>query len=368
MFGNTIKRMRAFAWAALLFAAVLGLGLLLNAYAIGNTPQPSSVKNVILFIGDGMGVEHVRAGNIKKGGPMVFETFEHVGRNRTASLSVEESKEGYTDSAAGGTAMSTGVRTYNSMVARDKNNKDLPTIIETAAKLGYKTGVVSSDEIDGATPASFLSHAYERHMSAEILNNMIAGCPADLIIGQTPDNFDTYAPGFVSKGFTVVTDHKQLNRDAKRLLGTFPIFAEDLGYETANLDQLVAFALDFLDNDKGFVLMVEGANIDKRSHLNVAGWMMKELMAFDEAVQVAVDWAKGRDDTLIMVTADHETGGLSIGPGANAANIVESLGFSTGTHTGADVGYYATGMDSDLFQPAIENIDIHKAMMQAIKA
>lgn len=369
---------------ALAIAFIFSIGFGLNSLLFRGDAAAgeSQIKNVILFIGDGMGQEHVKAGAIYKGAPLSFQSFEHQGRNVTASRSVLDGLEGFTDSAAGGTAMATGKKTYNSMVARSKANKDakttydLKTIIETASEMGYRTGVVTSDGIEGATPASFLSHADERHQYDAILKSM-ANSPADLIIGESPDKVDInkYIARFEANGFTYVDASVRLDKSAPRLLGTFPIFAEDLGYGTANLDDLTAFALDYLDNDNGFVLMVEGANIDKRSHDHNPAHMLRELMGFDQAVKAAMDWSAGRSDTLILVTADHETGGIQIENGATRENIADKITFhsdryESGTymHSNADVFYFATGMSSDLFKPTINNVDIYKAMAQAIGA
>ena len=321
-----------------------------------NINNDQKIKNVIMFIGDGMGVNHVDAGGILKGEPLVFdvtdEKWTYHAYSNTDSLTsngftLDESKSllkpdenptlydgspspydpnvslgtsgnitSYTDSAAGGTALATGFKTTNGRIALDINGKPYENLVEIAKELNKKAGVVSSDTLVGATPATFLAHVEERHLSERIIEST-ANSPVDLILVENDDSYEDnkakYESLYKSKGFDNITyEVNNLNKNASRILGLFDgiVTEQNDARGVPTLKDLVVFALDYLDNEEGFFLMVEGAKIDKKSHSNQAKLMLQELLAFDEAVEVAMEWANNRNDTLMVVTADHETGGM----------------------------------------------------------
>ena len=316
-----------------------------------NINKDGKIKNIILFIGDGMGPNHVSAGEIYKGEQFVFSnnddpSWTFHGYSNTDSLTslgftLDETKSllrpeenpslyddmpspygnslssgsitCYTDSAAGGTALSTGIKVTNSRIAKDIFGNDLTSILDIAHAFNKKTGVVTTDNLAGATPASFLANAYERHLYDDIIKST-ATSNADLIIAQTlsnwEDNKSTYEDLYKTNGFdNIAYSLEELNIDSNRELCLLPAILP-FGDRTPTLSELTMYALDSLDNENGFFLMVEGSNIDKQSHSNQTVAMLNELLGFEEAVKQAYMWAKGRDDTLIIVTADHETGAL----------------------------------------------------------
>lgn len=317
-----------------------------------NINEDSKIKNVILFIGDGMGPNHVTAGEIYAGREFTFQdennsNWTFHGYSNTDSLTSqgftldetksllrpEENKSlyddmpspysgnslssgsitCYTDSAAGGTALSTGVKVTNSRIGKDIFGQDLTNIVEIAAGLNKRTGVVTTDNLAGATPASFMAHVGERHYYDEIIES-IAKSPTDLIISQTLSNWENkkteYETLFRNSGFdNICYSTENLDVNSNRELCLLPAILPD-GDRTPSLSELTTYALDTLDNEEGFFLMVEGSNIDKQSHSNQTVAMLKELLGFEEAIKATELWAEGRDDTLIIVTADHETGGL----------------------------------------------------------
>ena len=315
------------------------------------TYEHKTYKNVILFIGDGMGVTTVEATRIYNGGHLAmtdYFDFELLAYSRTDSITstgfaYDESKnlidpgvneelyDGtpspygsdslgtsgnitlYTDSAAGGTALATGQLTTNSRLAMDQFGNPITSILEQASGLGKKTGVLTSDTIDGATPAAFLSHVGARHDKSGILQS-IATSPADLIIGQEPsemkNNRSTYTSLYESKGFDVTFKADDLDINSSRIFSAIPGILPQ-GIFTPTLEDLTIFSLDYLDNDEGFFLMVEGANIDKQAHANQSILVIEETLGFDHAINAARHWVGDRKDTLIVITADHETGALS---------------------------------------------------------
>ena len=326
-----------------------------TAYAVEIDETPiiqKRYKNVILFIGDGMGPNHVDAGGIYLGESLCFDVINenwayHAYSNTdsltSAGFALDESKsllrpeenkslydgtpnpygEGslgvggnittYTDSAAGGTALATGVKVTNSRIGQDVFGNSIENLVEIASSLNKKAGVVTSDEVVGATPASFLAHAGDRHQSEEILND-IAQSNADLVLAKTcsayKNNKSSFDTMYQTVGYRVVNDKNSLDKSSDKIIGLFNGVAPETDPRIPSLEELTVFALDYLDNEEGFFLMVEGANIDKQSHSNQTKLMMKELLGFNDAVKAAEQWANGRDDTLIIVTADHETGGL----------------------------------------------------------
>lgn len=346
----------------------------------------TSYKNVIMFIGDGMGPNHVDAGGVYLGKSLCFDVtddnwkyhaYSNTDSRTSEAFTLDESKSlirpelnktlydgtpspydkntvigtsgnitTYTDSAAGGTALSTGVKTTNSRIGMDIDGTPLENLVEIAKDLNKKTGVVSSDEIVGATPSSFLVHVGERHLSDEILTQ-IATSKADLVLAKTTDAYknakEKYDGMFNTNGYSVINEKSQLSVNGDKMIGIFPGVAPKTDPRIPSLAELTVFALDYLDNDEGFFLMVEGANIDKQSHSNQTKLMLNELLGFNEAIEAAMAWAEGRDDTLMVVTADHETGALSYNrETATQETIVKDIKWDSQNHsrTRVDIAVY----------------------------
>ena len=345
-------------------------------------------KNIIMFIGDGMGPNHVDAGGIYLGKPLCFDVTDenwtyHAYSNTDSltsqgftydtsksllrpeenaslydgtpspydsnvSLGASGNITTYTDSAAGGTALATGVKVTNSRLGMDIDGKPLENLVEIASNLGKKAGVVSSDELVGATPSSFLVHVGERHMEDAIIKG-VAASPADLVLTQNPASFknnkEAYESLYAQNGFSIAYTKDQLNPSVERQVGLFDLvsYKQDARPQVASLEDLTVYALDYLDNEEGFFLMVEGAKIDKKSHSNDAKNMMNELIGFNNAVEAATEWADARDDTLIVVTADHETGGLYYDrENTTKETIVSDIKWKTYNHsrTRVDIAVY----------------------------
>ena len=371
---------------------VLTLLVLLNLCLVADSSNlevvesTSAYKNVIVFIGDGMGPNHVDAGEVLLGREFCFnqtnddwtyhaysntDSLTSVGftldtskslirpelnqslydgtpspYDPSVSLGASGNITTYTDSAAGGTAIACGVKVTNSRLGMDVLGNDIENLVEIAKGLNKKAGVVTSDEIVGATPASFLAHVGERHMAAEILEDIAAG-NADLVLGKNNDEYKNnqskYETLFTNAGFDISYDRSTLNTESDRVLGVFPKVTYQEDPRVPTLAELTVFALDYLDNEEGFFLMVEGANIDKQSHAHQTRLMLKELLGFEEAVQAAQDWASERDDTLIVVTADHETGGLHYDrDNTSAQTIANDIKWLTYNHsrTRVDIAVY----------------------------
>lgn len=340
----------------------------------------SNIKNVIVFIGDGMGMNHIKASEIYADRKMTFndpnnEKWSYHAYSNTDSLTsngftLDESKSlidpalnaslyddmpspygsganlssgnitTYTDSAAGGTAISTGVKVTNSRIGKDVLGNNLTNLVEIANGLDKKTGVISTDTLAGATPASFLSHAHDRYQTDDIITSA-SNSNANLIITKNLSDWTNkqseYESLYKNNGFeNICYDVNSLNIESENEICLLPAIMPD-GDRTVQLAELTAYALDKLDNENGFFLMVEGANIDKQAHSNQTLSMIKELLSFEHAIKTAQLWADGRNDTLIIVTADHETGALTIKDNANKDNILDNMKYLSSNHSRARV-------------------------------
>ena len=301
-----------------------------DAIAFGNTKNP---KNVIFMVGDGMGPSFNTAyryyknkPGAKKMTPTAFDKYLK-GTNRTYS---NDPKENVTDSAAGGTAFATGHKTYNGSISVDNDKKPLKSVLEYAKEQGKSTGLVTTAEVTDATPAVYAAHVDDRDKKDEIAqqfyNDKINGQhKVDVLLGGGSKYFGKenghLTEKFQKDGYDYVTNKTDLaNSKSDQVLGLFAEKNMPLQIDAPQQNPLLAdmeeSALSKLEkNDKGFFLMVEGASIDKSGHPNDITGVMSEMSGFDKAFQNAIDYAKNHKDTLVVATADHSTGGLSIAKG-----------------------------------------------------
>ena len=303
---------------------------------------------VILFIGDGMGLNHVYNSELYFEESMYFSGFETKTTVDTNSLS-----SGYTDSAAAATAMATGQRVENGYLAISGSN-NLTSITELAKEAEYGTGVVTSDDITGATPAGFSAHANSRNNSAEILLSQKES-KLDLLLGS--GNHSKYKGLFEEKGWTWVESFSQLATDSKRYVSLFQdVVPQNPTDVKPTLTQLACFAIDYMEANypTGYFLMIEGAKIDKASHSNDIQAMLENMADFNNAVK-AVDekLALIGGGYSIIVTADHETGDLQ--KAESKEKITAGL-YRSAKHTAKDVGlYFRSTLD---FTPSFLNNEV----------
>ena len=295
-----------------------------------HTKSPE-IRNVIFLIGDGMGVSYTSAYRYLKNDPSTtiaertaFDPYL-VGQQMTYP---EDAKENITDSASAATAMSSGVKTYNAAIAVDNDKSEVKTVLEAAKERGKSTGLVATSEITHATPASFGAHDESRkNMNAiadDYFKERINGKhKIDVLLGGGKSNFVRpdvdLTKAFQKDGYSYVTDLNQLQGDKnKQVLG---LFADgglpkriDREHSVPSLEQMTNAAITRLDsNKKGFFLMVEGSQIDWAGHDNDIVGAMSEMEDFERAFKAAIDFAKKDKHTLVVATADHSTGGYSIG-------------------------------------------------------
>lgn len=442
----------------------IGLGLLLFFVSSCSDSDNSKPKNIILFIGDGMGYNHVDvASHFQYGevGKQIYESFpvkfgmttHMIGGTEfnpdSANAYLNFIKKKPTDSAASGTALATGSKTTNASLSVDSSKTKLLTILERAELINKSTGVVSTVPFCNATPAAFVAHNESRYNYLEIAKEMILESKVEVIIGggnphYNPDgsqvktindrvegskeSYDRTTgdksqqkideelykyvggksvwnllvsgeAGADSDGdgekdsWLLIQDRKLFQKYSegetpKRLLGVFMSgqstqierdnsldtgepFSSPLNEYVPTLTEMTLVAINVLDNNEnGFVLMCEGGAIDWVAHSNLLGKTIEEQIDFNDAVEAACNWVEKNsswDETLIIVTADHETGYL-VGPNSateevekkiigNGKGKLPSVEWLSTHHTNMLVPFYAKGKGSELFRTAIKGYD-----------
>jgi len=360
------------------FIFLLGVIVFVSTVWVGVAQaQP---KNVIFFIGDGMGPEHVKAARYYAGSALSFESFPYDGEVTTYSADHGGANPGATDSAAAGTALATGVKVNNGVVsmAYPGDHSELETLLEYYKELGKSTGLVTTTFMTHATPATFGAHEPSRDNLDEIADDYRLQTQPNVLFGGGANGM-TIAE-FENAGYTVKTcwdvgrdgipdddGLKWVDTEAETMVsGQFG--STHLPYEPdvedlPHLSEMTYTALRILDNDPdGFFLMVEGGLIDKASHRAknepiYTHKMILEMVEFDNAVQEAIDWAAGRTDTLILVTADHETGGLTV-ISDNGQGNDPTVTWETTGHTDTDVPVYSWGVNSEMIYTTMDNTDM----------
>jgi alkaline phosphatase len=331
--------------AVLILTAILSTGCKWTSRTESSASNDSP-KNIILFIGDGMGVAQVYAGMTRSDHPFNIERFPYSGFSKTWSAD-----DYITDSAAGGTALACGTKTNNGMIGMGPDSVILHSILEVAHSNGLATGVVSTSAITHATPASFVAHNAGRGNYEDIARDFLNGS-VDLFIGGGENHFRARKDSadltvkLKEQGFDVVYNLEDLKKSGSaKLAGLLakehmPTVSEGRGDALA---QMTAKAIETLGrNDKGFVLMVEGSMIDWGGHEKNIDYLVSEMIDLDSAVGVALDYAAKNKNTLVVLTADHETGGLTINGGSIAEHKIEA-GFSGGGHTAVMVPVFSYG-------------------------
>ena len=338
-------------------------------YKIGTFRQKfcrKKPKNVILMIGDGMGIAQIYAGMTANRGNLFLNNFRHVGFSKTYSAN-----RYVTDSGAGGTAIATGHKTNNSSIGVDSVKRPVPSIIETAQANGMATGIVVTTNILDATPAAFVAHVPERSMMPEIAVEFAETGP-DVFIGGGIEYFKDRNDGrdllaeLPDKGYMVCDTITELVKVKSGKLAGF-LTENKVSKRGDQLQVTSKVALDILDDHKkGFFLMVEGSEIDGGGHSNDIAYTVDEMLDFDRAVGVALEFAARDRKTLVVVTADHETGGLTLLNGDIKSGKITGS-YSTTGHTGLMVPVFAYGPGAEEFGGIDENTSFFYKFMRLLK-
>lgn len=354
---------------------LLSLGLL--AACQPKEEQVTKPKNVILLISDGTGLSQISSAYYFKEGEPNYSRFENIGFIKTSS-----SKEDVTDSAAGATAFASGVKTYNGAVGVTPDSLDVPTLVEVVQDKEIKTGVVATSSIVHATPAAFYAHQVSRRYYDAIAQDLYES-DVDYFAGgglqffnKRKDSVDLVQK-IQDKGVYVNTEKlasiDEIKGKAKAgfLLAAdaMPKMQDNRGDFLPNATQL---GIDFLNNDKGFFMMVEGSQIDWGGHANDGDYAVAELIDFDNAIGKALDFAKKDGNTLVVVTSDHETGGFTLAAkkkktedGREYSDYSEiGITFSTGGHSATLIPVFAYGPGAEEFKGIYENNEIYHKILE----
>ena len=358
-------------------------------------PVEKKAKNIILLISDGMSLSQVSSYRLMKGGP---NERISVDKFPISGIVLTHSEDAIvTDSASSATAFSTGKKTNNGALGLDADNKVLENFTEIINRYGYVSSLISTSEITHATPAAYASHIDLRWKTDEISLQMMDSdvmtilgggrhffLPEDMG-GKRSDDLNLLEK--VKSSHTVLTKKSELESfnysNKGKVVGLFADEAlRDIDTpENHSFEPTSSEMLDFAINRSeqfnkngctGFFVMVEGSQVDWAGHANDINYLKREMKDFDEAVNTAMDYASNNQETLVIVTADHETGGLLIEPAtptdytAPEVKFSFNTGIGYGSHTGVPVPVYAYGPGSENFTGTLDNTDIFFAMIEAL--
>lgn len=324
-------------------------------------------KNIILFIGDGTGLSQVSASVFFNENEANYERFPVVGLIKTSAANSL-----ITDSAAGATAFASGIKTYNGAVGVDMDTTAVPTITENVSKKGLSTGVIATSSITHATPACFYAHVKSRGM-ADAIAQHLADSEIDFFAGGGLEFFNKREDGkdllsvLKRKGFYL--DTVSLKKRPEKKQG-FLLADDDMPTMLKGrgdfLPDATRTAIKVLSKNKvGFFLMVEGSQVDWGGHMNSGDYLISELLDLDKTIGVALDYAEKNGETLVIATADHETGGFTLSSDGDNYNKIRST-FSTGGHSATMVPVFAKGPGAELFGGIYENTEIYHKMMELL--
>ena len=332
-------------------------------------PKGKKVKNVVLMIGDGMSLMHVYSAWTANRGKLYLDNAQTIGLSKTYCLD-----ELITDSGAGGTAIATGQKTKYHYVGVDADGNELPSLITLSKAKGMSAGIAVTCRLWDATPADFCCHNIDRDDEYDLVADYVE-CGADYVVGGGAQKFENRPDGrnifkeLEAKGYQVARSWEEA-----KTIPSGKIFAvtepKDTPVPAERGDRLAQSALKGMDimskNKKGFFLMIEGSQLDDYGHFNDLDMLMQETHDFDRTVGKVFEWAAKDGETLVIVTADHETGGLTLVDGDLEKGEIQCK-FSTGSHSGVMVPVYAFGPGSELFTGMYENTAIFDKIVSLLK-
>ena len=352
-------------------SVIIALVMALSFMGCNPTPPDEGnveIKNIILLIGDGMGTEHIKAGSLVKDGGLYLETLPNRVLVETRSNNQET-----TDSSAAATAIATGVRINNGSVGVTPDGEELRTIVDIASELGKLTGIITTEELDGGTPMAFSAHNPNRRLPEQLSISAAQTSNVNLFLSTA-----SYKNIF-SQYYTYIDDVDKVSSAMDdKIIGNFKMNATAESGAKDSFDRMITEAIEYLSQgDEGFFLMAEGAHIDHGGEQQDIEYMLRELLAFDLGVKAAVEWAKQREDTIVLVTADHNTGGLVLAENATKENLFDldndnnpiNYEWTVLGHSPLDVYLYLYGITIDYLdyssfesESRIKNIDIFTIM------
>jgi alkaline phosphatase len=328
-------------------------------YAVDGKEVP--VKQILLLIGDGNGLAQISSGIVANGGELTLTQLRTIGLVKT-----QAADDFTTDSASGATAMSTGQKANNRALGLNASGDSIPNLPYFLSQKGFRTGLVTNDELTGATPAAFYAHHPERDAAVEIAGYLPTSA-LNLVIGGGGRHFKKEK--LSQAGFTLVSDLQELGEVKESRVAHFASEGGMPSMESGRgnfLSQAFLQASSYLGKGKSpFFLMLEAAKIDSGGHSNAPSTIVTELLDFDRAIAEAIRYADTHPGTLVLVTADHETGGVSIPQGDLERREVE-LAFHSDDHTGILVPLFAYGARSRAFAGVYDNTEIFHRLLKVI--
>ncbi len=328
-------------------------------------------KNVIFIIGDGMGPNDITLAQENVKGVydfgLVLNQIKNHGLATTHSADAD-----ITDSAASGTALATGVKTNNGYVGKDPAGNDLKNVAEIAREQGKKIGIITDEDLSGATPSAFVVHNITRDNSKELANAIVNFKPdvvmckdytstSALLEGDARTAFDNEY--LVAKDFRRFKETLDTDKNCeKSFFGFLDGFSTVASY---NLAQCAEVAFNRLKNDNGFFVMIESSGTDKYGHKNNINGKLNSVVTLDRTVAAALKFMKDNPDTLLIITSDHETGGVKL-PETEDQKLTELL--TVTEHTATPVRVFAVGKGTEYFKDkTVDNTDIAKFVIKAIQ-
>lgn len=334
-----------------------------NLNYVSNQQDNANVKNIILIIGDGMGENQVKVTEkygLAEGQKLDILKAEYRGLIDTNCLN-----NYVTDSAAAATAFATGVRTNYKRVGMDADGNELSTILDYAASLGKKTGVITTDVLNGATPLAFTAHGTDRYLNGDELIKSQLNSDTDILMGFGEADYFEYKSLIESNGYTYTNDRESMNGcSSSKMISVFNSNSK-LKDKMPTLPEMAKKTIDVLSkNDDGFVLVIEEGQIDKKCDAGEIDLMMDAVISLDKTLRVCLNFMRSNDETLVIVLADHETGGLVMKEGTpDSTWFTEEDRY----HTNVKVPVYAFGTKSKVFDNCdILNSEIYNIMKNCL--
>ena len=350
-----------------LIAVLIIITALFSNSCCSNSEQQTTqkAKNVIIMIGDGMGTAQVYSLILTSPEKTVFERFPYSGFSITKSASNE-----ITDSAAGGSAIANGVKTNNGVVGMNPDSIPVPSMLDIFAEQGKKTGVVVTCSVTHATPADFIAHNINRKDNEGIALEIAKKEKLDVLFGggkkyftERKDSLDLIGKMW-ENGWNIFDSLSQIeDNNARTMVLTCRRHMEKAPERGDFLPNATAKAIEMLDNENGFFLMVEGSQIDFACHDNDSTTLIEEMRDFNKAVEVALDFAEKDGNTLVVVTADHETGGLTIVDPEGKYTRTD-FKWSTKSHSAVFVPVFSYGPGAEKFSGIMDNTAIISKIME----
>lgn len=347
----------------------------------GETPEPidppvPGARRLILVIGDGMGAAQLQAASLYETGGeegLVLQSLPVRADVATGSASHR-----ITDSAAAGTALATAVKVQNGVIGLrlPGDGSDLVSITGELKEHGWAIGLVTTAFTTHATPAAFGAHAASRNDYAAIARDYLTGLRPELILGGGGYGMDPAA--VAEAGYAVVRDAEALERESMRAApggkiaglfgeGYLPYIHDGRPGDIPSLVDMAEAAVDFLArDDEGFFLMIEGARIDHAGHANDIERLIPEVLELDAVVEMLLKHPELQEETLLVVTADHETGGLAV-TGNRGRGVIPQVKWSTNGHTDTEVPLYAAGVGAGALADVVDNTLLRGAMIAALE-